>query len=132
MTIGFSTSLTCAIIQFGMSLFQLSLACGAPFGEYALGGQHRILPKKMRPTSIVFALIFSFIGFCFLQRGGIVDMGMNRILVSVVIIINILFMAYAIVGNAFLTKSRKEKYVMTPISIVQFVCSVLSFVFTRS
>jgi len=128
---GFYASLTCAVIQFGMALFQLSLACGAPFGEYALGGQHRILPKKMRPTSAVFVIIFTFIGFCFLQRGGIVDMGMNRILVSVVIIINTLFMAYAIVGNAFLTKSRKERYVMTPISAVQFVCSILSFVFTR-
>ena len=132
MTIGFSTSLTCAAIQYGMALFQLSLACGAPFGEYALGGHHRILPKKMRPASAVFALIFAFIGFCFLQRGGIVNPGLNRLLVSVVIIINIIFMAYAIIGNAFLTKSRKERYLMTPISIVQFICSILSFIFTRN
>jgi hypothetical protein len=34
------------------------------------------------------------------------------------------------VGNGMLTKSKKEKYVMTPLSIIQFVGSATAFLFT--
>lgn len=50
--------------------------------------------------------------------------------VKIVIIVNTLFLAYAIVGNGILTKSKKEKYVMTPFSIIQFIFSVADLLFT--
>ena len=80
MTTGLVTSRTNAIIQFSMALFPLPLACGAPIGEYGLGGQYRVLPEKMRHSHAVFAIIIAFIGFRLLQRSGIVDTEMNRIL----------------------------------------------------
>lgn len=128
--IGYIFSLICAIITFGMGLLQLSITFGAPFGEYVLGGQNKILPKKMRLISCTFFLIFLFVGMAYLQRGNVLYIGFNSMVVKIIIIVNTIFLAYAIIGNGMLTKSKKEKYVMTPFSIIQFICSVVVFLYT--
>jgi hypothetical protein len=125
--IGYIFSLVCAIITFGMALLQLSITFGAPFGEYILGGENKVLPSKMRFVSCTFFLLFIFVGMSYLQWGNILHIGFNSKLVKMIIIVNTLFLAYAIIGNGILTKSKKEKYVMTPFSIIQFICSVVAF-----
>jgi hypothetical protein len=120
-------SLICAIITFGMALLQLSITFGAPFGEYVLGGENKVLPRKMRFVSCTFFLLFIFVGMSYLQWGNILHIGFSSKLVKIIIIVNTLFLAYAIIGNGILTKSKKEKYVMTPFSIIQFICSVVAF-----
>ena len=122
-------SLIVAIITFGMALLQLCLTFGAPFGEYVLGGRHKVLPNKMRLVSCSFSIIFIFVGLVYLQRGNILYIGFNPVFVNGVIIANTLFLAYAMIGNGFLTKSKKERYLMTPISIIQFICSFMILVF---
>lgn len=126
--IGYFSSLICAVITFGMSLLQLSITFGAPFGEYVLGGQNKVLPQKMRFISATLFFIFIFVGMTYLQRCNILNIGFNSIFVKIVIIVNTLFLAYAIVGNGMLTKSKKEKYVMTPFAIIQFIFSVVSLI----
>ncbi|WP_234117144.1 hypothetical protein [Clostridium hydrogenum] len=120
-------SFTCAIITLGMALLQLSITFGAPFGEYVLGGQNKVLPKKMRLVSCMFFLIFIFVGMAYLQWGKIIYIGFNSVFLKIIIIVNTLFLAYAIIGNGMITKSKKEKYVMTPFSVIQFICSVVAF-----
>jgi hypothetical protein len=117
----------CAIITFGMALLQLSITFGAPLGEYVLGGENKVLPPKMRFVSCTFFLLFIFVGMSYLQWGNILHIGFNSKLVKIIIIVNTLFLAYAIIGNGILTKSKKEKYLMTPFSIIQFICSVVAF-----
>jgi hypothetical protein len=117
-------SLISAILTFIMALLQLSLTFGAPFGEYVLGGQYRVLPSKMHYTSTTFSIVFSIISLAFLQKGKILNLGIGGTVVNIIIIINTIFLAYAIVGNGFITKSRKERLVMTPASILGFLCSV--------
>jgi hypothetical protein len=68
----------------------------------------------------------------YLQRGNILYVGLSSMVVKTIIIVNTLFLAYAIVGNGMLTKSKKEKYVMTPFSIIQFICSVIALLFPFS
>ena len=125
--IGYIVSLICAIITFGMALLQLSITLGAPFGEYALGGTSKVLPQKMRLISCTFFFVFIFVGMAYLQWGNILSIGFNSMFVKIIIIVNTLFLGYAIIGNGMLTKSKKEKYVMTPFSIIQFICSVVTF-----
>lgn len=125
--IGYIASLICTIITFGMALLQLSITFGAPFGEYVLGGANKVLPKKTRLISCTFFLIFIFVGMVYLQWGNILHIGLNSTFVKIIIIVNTLFLGYAIIGNGMLTKSKKEKYVMTPFSIIQFICSVVTF-----
>lgn len=129
---GYIASLICAIITFGMALFQLSLTLGAPLGEFALGGLNKVLPRKMRLVSGAFSFIFLFAGMAYLQRGNILYIGLSSAVVNISVMVITLFVAFAIVFNGKLTKSKKEKYVMTPFSIIQFVCSLIAFFFTNN
>lgn len=128
--IGYIFSLTIAIITFGMAILQLSLTFGAPFGEYVLGGRNKVLLPKMRFVSGTFFLVFIFVALTYLQRGKVLYLGFSNVFVNVVVIINTIFLAYAIVGNGMLTKSKKEKYLMTPLSVIEFVCSMIVLFFT--
>ena len=108
-----------------MAILQLSLTFGAPLGEYVLGGQNKVLPPRMRFVSSTFCILFVCIGLMYLQRGNVIDLGFSPLLVNIVITINTVFLAYAIISNAIITKSKKERYLMTPISVVQFVNSII-------
>lgn len=118
------------IIVFGFAILQFSLVLGAPFGEYVLGGAHRVLPPKMRFVSGGFSFIFLLVGLAYLQRAGIISVIFNPTFVNTLLIIYTLFLAYAIIGNGFLTKSKKEKYVMTPLSIIGCVSAVIVLIFS--
>ncbi|MDP4094418.1 MAG: hypothetical protein Q8920_13770 [Bacillota bacterium] len=123
----YTVSLICAVVTFGMALLQLLLTLGAPLGEYALGGQHIVLPKKMRFLSGTFFILWIIVGMAYLQWGNIANVGFGSLLDKIILILNTIFLAYAIIGNGFITKSKKEKYVMTPFSALLFVCSIISF-----
>lgn len=112
------------VMVFGMALLQLSLTLGAPFGEYVLGGMDKILPGKMRFVSGFFSCIFALTGLSYLQRTGKITPLFNITFANVLLIIYTLFLAYAIIWNGFLTKSKKEKYVMTPLSIIGCISSI--------
>jgi len=112
------------LLAFGFALLQFSLTLGAPLGEYVLGGTHRVLPAKMRFVSGAFSLWFTVVGLGYLQRAGKIGPIFNDSFVQVLLIVYTLFLLYAIVGNGFLTKSKKERYVMTPLSIAGCVSSV--------
>jgi hypothetical protein len=112
------------VLAFGMAALQFSLICGAPFGEYALGGAHRVLPVGMRFISGFFACFFVVAGMAYMQRAGITAPLFSASFSDVLLMIYTLFLAYAMVGNGFLTKSKKEKCVMTPLSVIGWFSSV--------
>ena len=111
-------------LAFAFALLQLSLTIGAPFGEYVLGGTHKVLPDKKRFVSGAFSCLFVIVGFSYLQKAEIIHPIFNVTFINILLVIYTLFLAYAIIGNGFLTKSKKEKYVMTPLSIIGCISSV--------
>ena len=112
-------------LVFGFALLQFLITFGVPLGEYVLGGSSKVLPFKKRFISGMFSFLFIVIGLSYLQYTGIFKIGFSNSFVNILLIIYTIFMAYAIIGNGLLTKSKKEKYVMTPISIIGFICSVI-------
>ena len=127
-------SIICAVNFFLNALLHLLLIFGAPLGEFVLGGQYIIFPIKMRIFSIIFFIIWFFIGLLYLMKGGLLKYKYNNRIVTIILIIvtlfmiyaifGNLFMIYAIFGNLFLTKSIKEKYLMTPLSLITSICSI--------
>jgi len=113
------------LLTFGMAMLQLSLTLGAPFGEYALGGAHKVLPLKMRFTSFSFTVIFVIVGLALLQKTQIIMNIFPNSFINILLIAYTLFLGYAILGNGIITKNKKEKYVMTPLSIIGFASSVI-------
>jgi cation transport ATPase len=127
--IGYIAALVCTVTTLGCALLQLSLTLGAPLGEYALGGQDRVLPKRKRLLSGTLSVLWVIFGMLNLQKGKILDIGLNSTFVNTMLIIYTVFLGYAIIGNGFITKSKKEKYVMTPLSAVTFIMSVITLLF---
>ena len=56
-----------------LAVFQLALALGAPLGHFAWGGQHRVLPGRLRIGSLVSIVIYAIIAVLALDRAGLID-----------------------------------------------------------
>ena len=50
--------LGCAMLTFLMASLHLLLLCGAPLGEYVLGGTNRVIPKPKRKLNVFFLVLF--------------------------------------------------------------------------
>ena len=103
--------------------FQLALALGAPLGRFAWGGQHRVLPGRLRIGSLVSIVIYAIIAVLALDRVGLID-----VVPDVVSTVGMwVVFAYFVIGiplNA-ISRSKPERYVMTPVVTVLAVLSLL-------
>lgn len=116
------SALTCSIVTFLMCVLHLLLSIGAPIGEYVLGGQNKVIPIDKRWINVILTFIFLFVGVFYL--GKAIPIQFSEIPSKVLMITYSLFLAYAIIGNIFFTKSRKEKAVMIPASVIGFISSL--------
>lgn len=57
-----------------LALFQIALALGAPLGRFAWGGQHRVLPPRLRVGSAVSVLVYVLIDLVAWDRVGAIDL----------------------------------------------------------
>ena len=116
------SALTCSIVTFLMGVLHLLLSMGAPIGEYVLGGQNKVIPINKRWINVILTFIFLFVGVLYL--GKAIFFQFSEIPSKVIMIAYSLFLAYAIIGNIFFTKSRKEKAMMIPASVIGFISSL--------
>ncbi|MGG5330763.1 hypothetical protein [Enterococcus sp. AZ163] len=112
-----------AIGFFANALLHLLLIAGFPLGEYVLGGKYVILPYSMRVVSVLFLIVWSSVGICYLNYGGFLDLTKLESLDRIVILAATVFLLFAIFSNAFLTESKKERLVMTPFCLITFILS---------
>lgn len=100
------------------------LLIGLPIGEYVLGGKNKIIPKGKRYINVIFAFVFLFLGVFYIGKVvSIPTIQFSAIMSKIIMILYSLFLDYAIIGNTFFTKSKKEKIVMIPASVIGFICS---------
>lgn len=109
--------LLCSIGFFLNALLHLLLVLGLPVGEYVLGGQHKVLPYKMRAVSCIFIILWIVVGLSYLNYGEIIYLLSNTI-AKTIIRLSTVCLFFAIFSNAFLTNSKKERCVMTPFSYI--------------
>ena len=97
------------------------VACGLPFGEFTMGGQHKILPKKFRVMAVISVAIQIFAMIIILQAGGFIPLWLSF---KVTKYICFFFAAYLSLNTIMnmISKSSKEKYVMTPLSFIAGIC----------
>ncbi len=111
-----------AVVLFtGMSVFQLLLVLGLPFGRLAYGGKYEKLPSKMKITSLIGIIIFIFASLSVLERADIIIIFNNPMFVTVFVWIIAVYLAFNTLMNA-ISKSKWEKLIMTPISLTLAIC----------
>jgi hypothetical protein len=123
----FTLTVVVAIIFIVIAVFQVMLSLGFPLGEMALGGYYKVLPRRLRFLSAVNAMMLLVMAIVFLQHSEVItkfDFLPTDLLVWVITI----FLAINTLAN-FLSRSKKERLIMTPISGI--VC-VLCFIITIS
>ena len=109
-------------VLFGIiAIMTVFVACGLPLGEFTMGGQHKILPKKFRLASVVSVAIQIFAIIIILQAGGFIPLWLSF---KVTKYICFFFAAYLSLNTIMnmISKSRTEKYVMTPLSLIAGIC----------
>ena len=113
-----------AIIFAFLTILNLMIIYGAPLGEFTMGGKYRILPPEMKIPAIISLLIQIFAIIIVLQAGGFVNSWFSN---NVTRNICYVFSGYLIINTFmnFVSKSKKEKYVMSPLS---FVSALLFFI----
>ena len=109
-------------VLFGIiAIMTVLVACGLPLGEFTMGGQHKILPKKFRLAAVISVAIQIFAVIIILQAGGFIPLWLSF---KVTKYICFFFAAYLFLNTVMnmISKSRKEKYVMTPLSLIAGIC----------
>ena len=109
-------------VLFGIiTIMTVLVACGLPLGEFTMGGQHKILPKKFRVLAVISVAIQIFAMIIILQAGGFISLWLSF---KVTKYICFFFAAYLSLNTIMnmISKSRKEKYVMTPLSFIAGIC----------
>lgn len=111
-----------AVVLFtGMSVFQLLLILGLPFGCLAYGGKYEKLPSKMKIISLIGIVIFVFASLSVLERAEIIIIFNNPMFVTVFVWIIAVYLAFITLMNA-ISKSKWERLIMTPISLILAIC----------
>lgn len=104
-----------------LAVFQLALALGAPLGRFAWGGQHRVLPARLRIGSAAAIVIYAFIVAVAWDRVGAIHIFPD--LFSVVFMwIAFAYFALGIFMNA-ISRSAAERVTMVPVCIVLAIAS---------
>ena len=115
-------ALALTVILALLALFQFALIFGAPLGRFAWGGQHRVLPPRLRIGSAVSILIYALIDVIAWDRVGAIDV-FPEPFSEVAMWVIFAYFVLGILMNA-ISRSKPERYTMVPVSIA---LAVLSF-----
>lgn len=110
-----------AILFGGIAIMTLLVAGGAALGEFTMGGQYKILPKSLRFMAGISVVIQLFAIVIILQAGGFMDLWLSAKVTKGICIFYAAYLSINTLMNLS-SKSKKERYVMTPLSLVAAVC----------
>jgi hypothetical protein len=113
-----------AVILGLVIVLQVLLAAGLPLGRMAWGGKHRVLPAKLRLSSLFAIVILAVAGWVVLARAGLVQPGPETGIVRIMIWVYGAYFALNTLGN-LTSKSDLERRVMSPATIVLSLCFLL-------
>ena len=102
-------------------LLSILLICGLPLGELTMGGQYKIFPKKLRFILAGQLILQIFFLIVILQMGGFIPFWFSKNITRVICMVMAVYLSLNTVMN-LLSKSKKEKYMMTPLSAISSIC----------
>lgn len=102
-------------------ILSILLICGLPLGELTMGGQFKVFPIKLRILLVIQLVLQVFFAIIILQVGGYISLWFSYNVTQIICIIMAVYLSLNTVVN-FISKSKKEKYIMTPLSFVMAIC----------
>lgn len=113
-----------ASLHGAIAVFQLFLALGKPWGEYAWGGQHQgMLPNGLRIGSMIATLLLASFAIVNLAYAGMVKLPLSHESLAVAQKVVTGYSVLAILANAA-SRSRKERLLWTPVALLLAIFNV--------
>ena len=109
-------------ITFGaVSVLYILIALGYPLGEFAMGGKFKTVPSSMRFMYVISIIIQWFGIMILLQTAGMMPLIFSYAITRGICIFFAVYLTLNVVMN-LISRSKKERYLMTPLSIVIAIC----------
>ncbi len=121
--VGTSAAVLALIVLGLLAVFQLLLVFGAPLGRFAWGGQHQVLPRRLRLGSIISIILYAVFAVVIADRAALID-AMPDAVSGVGTWVLAAYFALGIVMNA-MSRSVHERATMAPVSAVLAAACVL-------
>ncbi len=102
-------------------VLSILIICGLPLGELTMGGQHKVFPPRLRIILISQLLLQLFFVVILLQLGGYLPLWFSAQTTKIIGIVMAVYLSINTLMN-FISKSKKEKYIMTPLSLISAIC----------
>jgi hypothetical protein len=119
---GVVAATTAVVVLAALAVLQVLVASGRPLGRFVWGGQHDVLPRRLRVGSAVSLLVYAAIAVVLLWRSTAAPPVPGALTVTVWVLAG--YFALGVALNA-VSRSRSERLVMTPVCVVLTACSVV-------
>lgn len=110
---------TCLLVI--VIILSVLLICGLPLGELTMGGRYKVWPKELRVVAVGQLLVQIFAAYVLLSAGDILPLLFTKKISQIICFIFSVFFAINTFMN-FISGSKKEKYIMTPMSAIEAIC----------
>ncbi|WP_427007364.1 hypothetical protein [Pseudarthrobacter sp. H2] len=110
-----SAILACALLA-GLTVFQGVLIAGAPLGSMAWGGQHRVLPARLRIGSALSIAVYALFAYAALAKAGLVPPLVSESFTAVTVWVMTAYFVLGVLMNG-ISRSKPERLVMTPTAL---------------
>jgi len=116
-------AIAACIVLAALAVFQGVLIAGSPIGRFAWGGQHSVLPSRLRMGSAVSIVLYVVFAIVILERAGVFTL-FGAAFVQVAGWVLFGYFALGIVMNG-ISRSRPERNLMAPVSLLLAVLLLL-------
>ena len=107
---------------FGIIIIMTMLVTlGYPLGEYTMGGRYKVLPPVLRAAAGASVVIQSLAVVVILQAGGFITTIIPKELAEGLCYLCAIYLSINVLLNIF-AKSKKERFIMTPLSLIAAFC----------
>ncbi len=110
-----------AVLLAAIAVLYILLIAGLPYGEFAMGGQYKTVPNKKKPVYVVSLLFQAVAIVVVLQMAYALPLMLPYNVTRIVCFVFAAYFTLGIFMNA-ISKSKKERAVMTPVSAVIAAC----------
>jgi hypothetical protein len=123
MGIGRPAAIVFSVVTAGVIAFQLALAAGAPWGDYAMGGADPgQFSDALRAAAVVQAAVLGLTVVVVLARAGVAFASWSRVSRWLVWVVVVLGGASLVMNLA--TPSAGERLVWAPVALILLACSL--------
>lgn len=115
---------TYGLVTLGVVAFQIALAAGAPWGEFAMGGAYPgRFPPELRVAAVAQAVILALLALVVFARADVALPTWSRASRWLIWVVAA-FSTLSLVLNT-ITPSVRERAIWAPVAFIMLICSVI-------